>query len=163
MRSIRFIFSILYLTFVSSASAQRLSINISQIDSLHLPYTLSELIADLKNKVSIDETLLFERQWSIIKGYYNFNAAKEELEILSKEISNLKAIWELNKDLAHEGEISDVQLLTSHNAYLNKKSDFISKKNGCRNYLLEIVKLCYMKILEDKESINEEKKDKTSD
>lgn len=146
MKSITLISSILSLTFASFASAQRLSITTGKIDSLQMPYSLSQLTENFRNTLTENDRDVVKKILDIVKDYYALSTSKKELKILSIEASNLKAIWKLNKKLADKGEISDLQLLASQNAYLSKQAALIAKESECRNYLFEIIHLGFLKI-----------------
>ena len=155
----RTIFSIFFfLTFASTAFAQKLTINKTDIDSLKISFSLFELTQYLKKKLPLDEPLLLQRTFGVVKNYYALEAAKQELNLLSKEVAVLKSIHDLNLKLANKGEISDVQFLNSKLAYLNKEKEIISKRNECRSIILEIVRLCSIHIIVNKEPANEQKK-----
>jgi len=150
---------------VSPSFAQRLSINMAQIDSLHLPYSLSELTKYFRNKLPENDPDVIQRTSRVVEHFCNLKTATEELHLLSLEAANLKAIWDLNLELARKGDINDLQLLASHNAYLNKKIAVISKERECRNYLIAIVRLCYLRIIinEGKDDAQKRTTDSSSD
>jgi len=139
-----------FLFFPISIYAQPLTINLSQIDSLYLPYTIPELTHYLNNLPKNDRDYR-KIKFEIIKTYYTFITSKQELELLSIELSNLKSIWNLNIELAKKGEITDLQLLSSNNSYLGKKISLIAKEKECRNLLLEIIQLSLINIRENHE------------
>ena len=141
---------LILLLFPFTIYAQNIKITITQIDSLHLPYSIPELTNFLKQLPNNDSDY-GKRKLEIIKNYYAFTSSKQELQIISIELSNLKAIWDLNKELANKGEITDIQLLSSHNAYLGKKISIITKEKECRNLLLEIIQLSFIEIRENHE------------
>lgn len=149
------------LLFASSVSAQARLIRVGQIDSLQIPYSLSELTEVFRGKLSENEPDIIKRIFEVTLNYYNLEASRKMLALLSIEVSNLKAVWELNNKLANKGDITDLQLLASHNAYLEKRIALLSEEKAGRSYLLEIVRLSLIKI--EFKDISHEKKKAHSD
>lgn len=117
-----------------------------------MPYSVYDLTNLFKDKLPENDPDLVKRKWDIVKNYYALKSAKKELSLLSIETQNLKAIWNLNQKLADKGDITDLQLLASQNTYLNRQIALIAKETECRNYLLEIVRLAFLKIeIEDEQ------------
>ena len=143
MKPLIIVFSILL--FASFAPAQP-SIKISDVDRLRLSVPLSELLQYLKSKLPHDEPILRERSLGVIKTYYNFQAAKKELQLLNIECDNLRAIYDLHIKKQKAAQVSDLDVLQSHNALLAKELAIVSKQSESRNYIIEIARLCNIRI-----------------
>lgn len=139
------------------------SITKGDLDSLNLPYSLPELVQVMSKRLSAINEPLLEKTFAVTKDYYGFQAAKKEIELLFIESANLKKIYQLNIELANRGEISDVQLLTSHNMYLSTKGSLVAKEAECRKYLLEIAQLCILNIEVNNEKRSEQQQKKKAD
>ena len=159
MKTTLYILSILLL--ISTSLHSQPVITKTDIDSLRINPPLHEFVSYLENIIVHARNELIKRRWQLIKSYYGFQASKKELELLLLQVSNLKSIYNLNLQLANKGDITDNELLNSHNTYLSKKIAVIVKKNECRNLILEIIRLCNLKILMNNEGVTDGKQRKT--
>ena len=131
-----------------------------QIDSLHMPYSLPELARIYQERKLENDPDVAKRIWDITKNYHALRTARKELGILSVQAGNLKAAWQLKGALAAKGDITDLEELAAHNAYLSRKLALIAKEHQARNCLLEIVRLSLLNIVTEKGTGNEQKEKK---
>ena len=146
----RLVLIILILITTPAEGQVRVRVRVSDVDSLRLEITLPEIIEQLEQKIVHAKDLLRERKWKTTKAFYDFQTSRKVLQIISTEAANLEKLYQLNIELAQKGEITDTQLLQSHNAWLSKKIAVILKKNECRNSILEIARLAHLKIVVDR-------------
>jgi hypothetical protein len=160
MKNFCLILSTLSLAFFSNpASGQFLPITMSQIDSLQMPYSLPELIKVYREKQLENDPDVARRIWNITRNYHALQTTRKELKIISVQVSNLKAAWQLKSELAAKGDNTDLDRLDAHNSYLSRRLAFIGKENEARTYLLEIVRLSPLNIVTEKEAGNVQKKE----
>lgn len=150
----------LILTFAIGKGSCEPIITVADLDSLRLTITPKDAIAYLQSRITYAKDILRERKWEIITAHYRFLTTKKELELLSIEAANLKKIYDLNVKLSRKGEITDIELLNSHNAYLAKESARIRKIAECRELILKIARLC-LSVLEFDRGKNADAKKET--
>lgn len=139
-----FIAAILALTPLC-ASAQ-LTIAQADVDSLHLPYALPELLTHLDSKMSIDKPVFLSRKWKTTRAYYRFQLAKQELSLLSQITRNLRAIHQLHRKQREQADIADADYLQSSNEVIAKEIALLHTEVVCRANLLTIIELCLIEI-----------------
>jgi hypothetical protein len=139
------IFACLMLIVPLSTSTQ-LAISLEDVEGLHLPYTLLELVANFRKLIRFDELLLQQKIIDVTQAYFNFHAAKQELSLLQFERNNLLKVYKLYREKQSEAEVSDSEVYQFNNAYLAKERAIIAQRVRVRAFLFTIIRLCNLKI-----------------
>ena len=124
-----------------------LSISQSQVDSLKFPFSLEQLTYQLSDQLAeIDRPLFIKRRWEIILHYYGMVAAQKELILLRKSGANIRAIHNLNLAQQKKADVSDTDVLNSHNRLLSQELSILRKQEDIRTHILSILRLTNVEI-----------------
>ena len=131
----------------ASPSVAELKLSITAIDSLKLPFTLTELLVSLdQNFAIIDRPVWFQRKWNVIRDYYNFQDSKQKIILLIEVRNNLKTIQTLNRKRQENATIEDVAFFNSRHVLISKELDLLQARQQCRSSLLTMLQLCHVTI-----------------
>lgn len=133
------------------ASAQ-LSISVSKVDSLVIPFTLPQFLSYLEEKIAdVDRPVFLERKWEVTREYYQFIAAKREIRFLIESRDIIQAIHNLNVKRQQHADIDDIVVLKSKNELIQKEIDLLRGIESCRLSLLAILQICNVEIISDEQ------------
>ncbi len=138
------LFALFFCFVFSPAHSQQIAVRLADADSLRLPaeMSLERLVGRLEEQLAgIDRPLLIERRWMLVESFYRYEDGRRELTLLDSVRVNLRRIYLLNRQLAGKGEISDTQVLTSHNSYLRAELEYLATERTIRDAILTIVRL----------------------
>lgn len=143
--------AILLLSSFPLAAAQvRLTVNLTDVDSLRLAASLPGLLAQVRTQLAeVDRPEALRRQWRLLRAFYGFQAVRQEIGLAQEKLTTLATLHELNDRLAAKAEITDVELLQSRNAVISQRIAVLTKTEECRMRLLEILELVNAEIVSD--------------
>lgn len=140
--------TLLFLLLFAGNVSANLTVHISAVDSLSLPFTLKTLLLQLEQTLAdVDRPEYLRRRWSLTRTYYRFHSAKEELQFQERSLENLQAIHELNHRKHDEADITDPEFLQSGIAVLGKRITLLSATESCRELIISILELANVEII----------------
>lgn len=124
--------------------------DLADVDSLRLAANLPELLAHVQVQLgSVDRPEAIRRQFRLLRAFYGFQAARQEIGLAEEKLATLVALHELNGRLAAKAEITDAELLQSQNAVITQRIAVLTKTEDCRAHLLDILELVNAEIVDD--------------
>lgn len=147
----RFLLLLLMVSPVTGQGQQRrLTVNLAVVDTLQLTVSLPELLAQVRAQLgAVDRPEALRRQWALLRAFYGFQAARQEIGLAEEKLATLVALHELNGRLAARAEITDAELLQSQNAVITQRIAVLTKTEEARLFLLEVLELVNAQVVND--------------
>jgi len=131
---------------------QRMTVRLSEVESLRLEANLPELLGRVQTQLGeVDRPEALRRRWLLLHAYFGHRAGLRELELAEEKLGVLRDLEDLHGRLAADAAVSDMEWLRARNAHITQELGVLGVRERTRTHLLEIMELCNVQLVTDED------------